>query len=268
MDRRRFIVTVGKGALAVGVLGVTACAGDGEGGSTSATPGTSTGAPVTTQPPGSTTDGATTTTAAAGGDLVWERASFGFVSAYVLARAGGATVVDTGMESGEVGIEEALAALDLGWGDVGHIVLTHHHQDHVGSLGAVAERATTATLYGGEADIASIAAPRGLIAVGDGSEVMGLTVIETPGHTAGSISILDPGAGVLVVGDALSGADDGASVTGSNPQFTDDMAQAEASVAKLAGYRFKTILFGHGEPVLTGGATLLADYAASLAPAG
>ena len=167
------------------------------------------------------------------------------------------------MSRGEATLEDALAALDLGWGEVDHIVLTHHHRDHTGSLGAAAERAPSGTLYAGEADIGSIDAPRDLVAVGDGSEVMGLTVIETPGHTAGSISLLDEPSGVLIAGDALTGGD-GGTVTGSNPNFTADLAQAELSVGKLAGYSFETILFGHGEPVLTGGSALLAAYAATL----
>jgi glyoxylase-like metal-dependent hydrolase (beta-lactamase superfamily II) len=261
IERRRFIWTVGSGALAVGVLGLAACGDpEGEPGSTLRVTSTA-GAGGSTGSAGATTTGATD---AAAEPLTWTRASFVFVSAYVLTRGGRAAIVDTGVDAGQAAIEEALAEAGLGWAEVDHIVLTHHHPDHVGGLGAAAELAAAATLYAGEADIGSIDAPRELMAVGDGSEVMGLTVIDTPGHTAGSISVLDPDTGVLVVGDALSGGDDGATVSGSNPEFTADGTQARESVLKLAGYSFETILFGHGEPVLTGGADLLADYAASL----
>jgi glyoxylase-like metal-dependent hydrolase (beta-lactamase superfamily II) len=261
IERRRFIWTVGSGALAVGVFGLAACGDpEGEPGSTLRVTSTA-GAGGSTGSAGATTTGATD---AAAEPLTWTRASFVFVSAYVLTRGGRAAIVDTGVDAGQAAIEEALAEAGLGWAEVDHIVLTHHHPDHVGGLGAAAELAAAATLYAGEADIGSIDAPRELMAVGDGSEVMGLTVIDTPGHTAGSISVLDPDTGVLVVGDALSGGDDGATVSGSNPEFTADGTQARESVLKLAGYSFETILFGHGEPVLTGGADLLADYAASL----
>ncbi len=187
-----------------------------------------------------------------------------FVSAYVLNRSGRAVIVDTGVDQGEATLEEALAEAGLGWAEVDHIVLTHHHSDHVGGLGAAADLAPAATLYAGEADISSIDAPRDLVAVGDGSEVMGLTVIETPGHTPGSISVLDAETGVLVVGDALTGGGDGATLSGANPEFTADAAAASASAIKLTDHEFETILFGHGEPVLTGGHDLLADYTAGL----
>jgi glyoxylase-like metal-dependent hydrolase (beta-lactamase superfamily II) len=264
IDRRRFIWTVGNGALAVGVLGLAAC-GDDPGGeaATSGAVATS-GAPPTTAGAGATASGATGSTQGIAAPMTWTRASFVFVSAYILDRGGRATIVDTGVEGSVATLEQALGEAGLGWAEVDHIVLTHHHPDHVGGLGAAAEMAPAAVLYAGEPDISSITAPRSLTVVGDGSEVMGLTVIDTPGHTAGSISVLDEETGVLVVGDALTGADDGASVSGANPEFTDDPAQAQASAIKLADYRFETILFGHGEPVLTGGSDLLAEYTAGL----
>ena len=261
IERRRFIWTVGSGALAVGVLGLAAC------GDPAVEPGSTLRVTSTTGGPdaaGSATSTTVGQTGAAADPLTWTRASFVFVSAYILNRSGRAAIVDTGVDGGQAAIETALAEAGLGWAEVDHIVLTHHHGDHVGGLGAAAELASAATLYAGEADIGSIDAPRDLMAVGDGSEVMGLTVIETPGHTAGSISVLDPDTGVLVVGDALSGGDDGATVSGSNPEFTADDAQARQSVLKLAGYPFETILFGHGEPVVADGADLLAEYAATL----
>ena len=116
--------------------------------------------------------------------------------------------------------------------------------------------------YAGEADLSGIDSPRPLTSVGDGDEVFGLQIIETPGHTAGSISVLDPVGGVLVAGDALNF--DGERVTSANPQFTDDLALANASAAKLAGFDFEVLLTGHSEPVLENASGLVADYASSV----
>jgi glyoxylase-like metal-dependent hydrolase (beta-lactamase superfamily II) len=74
--------------------------------------------------------------------------------------------------------------------------------------------------------------------------------------------VLDPVARILVAGDALNGADGG--VAGANPEFSEDMDLANASVAKLAGFDFEIALFGHGEPVVTGASALVADLAGSL----
>ena len=87
--------------------------------------------------------------------------------------------------------------------------------------------------------------------MGDGDQVFGLDIIETPGHTPGHISVLDSVGGIFVAGDAINGANGG--VIGPNERFTPDMDLANQSVAKIASFEFETILFGHGEPVLSGG---------------
>lgn len=183
------------------------------------------------------------------------------MSAYVLFHGGEAAIVDTGVQGSGDDIEAALTAVGLGWDAVGHVVLTHRHGDHIGSVDEVLARAAAATAYAGTAELSSIAAPRALVAVGDGDEIFGLRVIATPGHTAGHISVLDPIAGILVAGDALNTS--GGKVTGANPQFSSDMDVARASVAKLAGFAYETLLVGHGAPIESGASALVAALAAA-----
>ena len=159
-------------------------------------------------------------------------------------------------------ILDVLETVGLGWGNVGHVILTHLHGDHIGSLGAVMDAATQADGYAGADDIPRIGSPRPLTAVGDGDQVMGLEVIETPGHTAGHISVFDPAGSVLVAGDALNGG--GSGVTGANARFTADMDRANASARKMAALMPNTVLFGHGEPVLSGAAQLLEELVADV----
>jgi glyoxylase-like metal-dependent hydrolase (beta-lactamase superfamily II) len=200
--------------------------------------------PATSQPPAA---------------LSWQRVQLGSVSAYVLVRNGEAAVVDTGFPGSAPDIEAALAVANLGWDAVGHVILTHLHRDHIGGLGEVMTQAADAIGYAGAADLGAMTSPRSLTAVGDGDAVFGLEIIETPGHTAGHICVLDPVGGVLVAGDALQGAD--GEVIGPNPQFTADLAEAERSVRKLAGFSFETALFGHGDPVESGAAAQVAALA-------
>ncbi|MDA0352665.1 MAG: MBL fold metallo-hydrolase [Chloroflexi bacterium] len=275
ISRRIFLADLGRGGVAAAVgIGLIACGGDEDEGPTaevsestatsSTTAGTATaaGSPsvaatATTGGVLGTATGAPSSSGASGLVAVeWGRANLWFVSAYVLARGGEATIVDTGVEGSEGAIEEALGALGLGWGDVGHVILTHRHGDHAGSLPAVLAAAADATGYAGAADIGGISSPRALVALADGDRVFDLEIIGTPGHTAGHVSVLDRVGGILVAGDAINGADGG--VIGPNAQFTPDMTVANESVAKLAGLPFETILFGHGEPVLSGGSARVA----------
>ena len=86
-------------------------------------------------------------------------------------------------------------------------------------------------------------------------------VVATPGHTAGSISVLDAGAGILVAGDALRTDAGKPSLPG--PQFTVDMAEAKRSIVKLGGLSFETLLPGHGDPIERGASALVAQLGAS-----
>jgi glyoxylase-like metal-dependent hydrolase (beta-lactamase superfamily II) len=170
-------------------------------------------------------------------------------------------VVDTGVAGSADAIEEVLVGMALGWESVGHVILTHSHRDHVGSIAQVLERAGSATTYAGVDDIPDIDAPRTVEGVSDGDLVFGLEIIATPGHTPGHICVLDPAGGVLVAGDALNGSESG--VAGPNPEFTADMDTALRSVVKLAALRFDTVLFGHGEPVESDADQAVAALAAS-----
>jgi glyoxylase-like metal-dependent hydrolase (beta-lactamase superfamily II) len=252
LGRRALITELGSAGLGLTIL--AACGGSADdGGSTETT--SAQRAPGAGSVPGG--DGGSDASAdehAAG--LRWEQVSFGFVAAYVLVRGGEAAVVDTGQSDGAAQILAGLELLDSSWSEVAHVVLTHSHGDHVGGLGAVLEAAPGATVYAGEADLASIRSPSPLQAVGDGDEVLGLGVIDTPGHTPGSISLFDTGTGLVVAGDAIVG-DDGA-IAGPSPEFTADMDTAVASLATLAALEPQVAAFGHG------GAPITTDVTAQL----
>lgn len=257
--RRVLLRDLGKAGLALIVLGTAACSGDTSEDAPAPEPETTTTPPR----PTSTSQANAPETSPPGAGHDWHRVDLGFVSAYILYRDGEAVVVDTGVEGSEGAIEGALDEVGLGWGDVGALVVTHLHPDHQGSVTAVIE-ATSESLpwYAGAADLAAIDAPTEGRAVGDGDTVdHGLQVIDTPGHTPGHISILDPIAGILVAGDALNGSNGG--VAGPNPDFSDDIDLANASAARLAGFDYEVALFGHGEPVLAGASDLVARLADS-----
>lgn len=241
LSRRAFLFDMGRGAFAIAVVGLTGCT---LGGTPRRDPST------------------------VPGEAAWQRLSLmgGFVSAYVFVRSGEAVVVDVGGPGRRVDppvdnerdILAALEAVGLGWGNVGHVILTHWHGDHAGSAASVLEAAPNAQGYAGAADIGHIVVPRPLVPVVDGDNVFDLRIVATPGHTAGHIAVLDEALGVLVAGDALT-TNDGRPTsypTGS----TEDREEAQRSVAKLAALDFETLFVGHGEPIQSGASALVRKF--------
>jgi glyoxylase-like metal-dependent hydrolase (beta-lactamase superfamily II) len=170
--------------------------------------------------------------------------------------------VDTGVEGSGDAIAAALTGIGLDFPAVAHVILTHNHGDHAGSAADVLDRAADAIGYAGAEDIAGVTAPRALTPVQDGDSVFDLQIVTVPGHTAGSIAVLDPAAGgILVAGDALGTS--GGAPTLPGAQFTADMDQAKASVVKLGGLTFETLLVGHGEPIESGAAQQVAALGAA-----
>jgi len=262
IDRRTFIADLGKGAFALAVVSLAACSPGAQAtarpsaSAAGSTPGAS-GSPSSEPSASGSPPGAVPP---ARDELAWRRVNLGFVSAYVLVRGGQAAVVDTGVGGSSGSIEQALAELGSDWSAVGDVILTHKHDDHIGSLDDVMELAPDAAGYAGAEDIPTFTAPRPITPVADGDTVFGLQIVTTPGHTPGSISVYDAANGILVAGDALI-------VEGGRPnfpgaRFTEDMDEARRSVAKLGELTFETLLVGHGEPLEGGASAAVAELAA------
>ncbi len=266
--RRAFLGDVGKGTIALAVLSpavLAACS------SSSSTNTTDTAAPGTTaasQAPAPETSAAaeaqsTTTPAGEEADeaLRWARANLGFVSAYVLARGNKAAIVDTGTAGSGEAIGESLQSLGLNYSDVEHVILTHKHGDHAGSIAEVVGQAVNAQVYAGEADLSSIDADDIAPLLG-GEDVFGFETIATPGHTAGHMAVIDHAAGLLIAGDAIFS--EGGGVVEGPERFFEDIPTSRDSIRAMAELTFNTLLVGHGDPIEANADTAVAALAASL----
>jgi len=265
LSRRLFVQEFGRRTMAVAILGTAtvACASDAADVATSANDASTdatapTEAAEATEADASTAESAEvedTGDAASGGALQWEQVSLGFVSAYVLARGNEFAVVDTGLAGNSPQIGQALGLLGAKLDDLDHVILTHLHGDHVGSLPELLE-ISSAAAYAGEADVAGIDSPREITAVNDGDDVFGLRVIATPGHTAGHICLYDEDASLLIAGDAMVEAN--GEVEAPPEQFTEDMAAATTSAKALAALQFENLAVGHGSPIRGGASARVA----------
>jgi glyoxylase-like metal-dependent hydrolase (beta-lactamase superfamily II) len=223
------------------------------------------------------------------GDGVW-RVLKGYVNAYAIEAEDGLVLVDCGLPKREERIARALRDMGRRAAEIRHILVTHHHLDHTGSLAALAEL-TGAAVYVHPLDagvvrgdamppppnravwsgrwigpvLARVGPKRARPAAVDrelhDGDVLdlagGIRVVHTPGHTAGQTSfLLERDGGILLAGDA-AGSRSGkvAPPVGSLfGMFTEDLDAARRSFAKLAGLEFDVALFGHGSPVRGGAA--------------
>lgn len=141
--------------------------------------------------------------------------------------------------------------------DVTHIILTHAHFDHVGALQELCMAYPNAVFAVGEHEPLNgrythlgrndgpLPTPNLLLK--NNSTIGPFTVLYTPGHTKGSICLLDEDANILISGDTLfRGCYGRTDVGGSNV----DMKNSLALLYKL-NPNIK-VLPGHGEPTTIG----------------
>ena len=160
------------------------------------------------------------------------------VRCFLVTHAAGLVLVDTALPGSVEAIGAAIDLLGATWSDVTDILLSHDHPDHVGGLAEVVVRAGKATVWGN--------APLTARPLDEGATIRDLTVLRTPGHTAGHVSLLHD-SGTLLVGD-LVGSQNGELIR-PPAAFTADEAEAEHSLRRVAALRADRLLLSHGDEV-------------------
>ena len=203
-----------------------------------------------------------------------------FVNAYLLDTGDGLALIDTGIPGSAPTIQQAVRSIGREPADIRHILVTHCHSDHSGSL-AEMKRLTGAPAAMHPVDAAMVREGRtmrplkpapGLLnaiicrfllpgvpteieraeiehEVQDGETLPGgLRAIHVPGHCAGQLAFLWPEhGGVLIAADAA------AHVVGlSLSPMYEDVDEGRRSLSKLAGLEFEVACFGHGKPIASG----------------
>ncbi len=192
------------------------------------------------------------------------------------------TLIDTGFPGSAPKILQALRDLGRRPEDIKHILVTHCHGDHAGSLAALKE-ATGAPSYMHEADAALVRegrplrpltptpdpanrllfriilrrTPRVIQAADIEHEVKdgdllpaaeGIRAIHAPGHCAGQLVFLWPRhGGVLFAADTAFNL----WALRLSPAY-EDLAEGRRSLEKISGLTFEAACFGHGRTIRRG----------------
>lgn len=162
---------------------------------------------------------------------------FGIVNVFVIEEEDGLTVVDTALRGSHKAILRQAAMKGK---PIERILLTHAHDDHVGSLDALVAAVPDAQVIATARDARLMAGDRSLDddepqtklrgglsgtdtvptrLIGEGEHVGSLRVVATPGHTPGHISLLDERDGTLFCGDVFSTLGGMATTAQVNPLF-------------------------------------------------
>jgi glyoxylase-like metal-dependent hydrolase (beta-lactamase superfamily II) len=205
------------------------------------------------------------------------------IAAYLVEDDGGITVVDAGISGQWQELLDELKAMGRSLADVRALLITHGDTDHIGFAERL-RREANVPVFIHEADAARargedkpktswgkfkigallrfmwyagrhgglrttyLTEVRGL-AGGETLEVPGSPrVIALPGHSPGSVGYFFPSVDAVIVGDALTTGPHVLTGAG-GPQlapFTDDPAQALASLDRLEATGAKWVLVGHG----------------------
>jgi len=206
---------------------------------------------------------------------------------YVIVRDG-LILIDTGLPRNSKKILSYIQdTLNHKPSEISTIILTHYHIDHTGNVYELKNLSgAKVAIHEADADFVSGRKPqpapkggRGMlfrllgmffrsrfvepdIKLKNGDTIAGLTCIHTPGHTPGSICLLDPVSKVLFAGDILRY--DGVNISGAPPQFTMDMGEAQRSIIMIATLDFDILLSGHGIPLKLRAAEKVRNFAKSL----
>jgi glyoxylase-like metal-dependent hydrolase (beta-lactamase superfamily II) len=211
------------------------------------------------------------------------RVDLDFGQAYLWRDGDELTLVDTGVPGSGPAIEDAIRSLGLTRSALRRIVLTHGHEDHMGSAAELrswhgapvhAHREDAPVVRGerrraepvlaewelphwarvSALGVPALAVPPSTVDVeltggeeldfGDGARVLSI-----PGHTPGSIAIHLPAHGVLFAGDTVASLPDTGVIPGA---FNVDTALLRESYRTLADLDPHTVCVGHGDPVVGG----------------
>lgn len=209
----------------------------------------------------------------------------GMINAFLVQGPNGCLLIDTGLPNSEAKIRKTLTALNLRFDDIKLIIITHAHIDHAGNT-AIIKTLSGAPVIAHQADLPYFLAeqkmhfcstgwfgrlfqktgaiqkpytpfmPDILLTPGQRFSLSDYGfagfILPTPGHTAGSISVVLEN-NVALVGDLISSGillgGIMCSHTAKRPPFEDDPLQVSHALQGITDLGVTRFYMGHGGPL-------------------
>ena len=169
------------------------------------------------------------------------------------------TLFDTGFEATAETVFEGIEAIGV---EPERLIVTHADGDHVGAFDAIVDRYDPETWVPEQSDLDTDYEPDHRY--GDGDRIGRFTAVHVPGHEPDNHVLIDEDAGVAVMGDAVSGADQRGLPAGyfhlPPGVYSQNLNDAEANLERLAEYDFAVGLVFHGSSVLERASEKLERY--------
>lgn len=159
------------------------------------------------------------------------------------------TLFDAGFASTAEAVFDGVAEVGV---EPERLVITHGDGDHVDGFDAMVDRYDLETWVPEQTDLDAESDPDHRY--GDGDRIGRFEAVHVPGHEPDNHVLIDEQAGVAVMGDAVSGADQRGLPSGHfhlpPAVYSRDLNEAEENLERLLEYEFDVGLVYHGSSVL------------------
>ena len=175
---------------------------------------------------------------------------------YLLDCPEGVVLIDTGMQESAVEkIGTELKSMGRSWRDIGAVLITHKHGDHIRNLPKVKELTGAEVMsHRGDAEDIEASTKVEVESLEHGNWLPycgGIEVIHVPGHSSGNCCYYLPEKKLLIAGDTVFGDEEG-NLEAPPQRYCLDVEQARREIRRLMDYDFDSLLITHGKNTMKG----------------
>lgn len=169
------------------------------------------------------------------------------------------TLFDTGLADTTDAVHKGIREIGT---DPERLIITHGDGDHIGGFDELVEQYDLETWVPNQTDLETDHDPGHRY--GDGDQIGRFTAVHAPGHEPDNHALIDEEAGLAIMGDAVSGADQRGLPVGyfhlPPAAYSQNLNEAEESLERLLEYEFDVGLVYHGSSVTDNARTKLDQY--------